>query len=391
MLYGFLLAADPGSADLATLSERYLERPLDADPAAQADTILSLYQTLRPQVESQKLAEVYETIDLPLIRVLARMEEIGIRVDPVQLGHMSGRMEEEIARLSAEIYEIAGKTFNINSPQQLGKVLFEDLNLPAPIKMGKGKVISTAADVLEDLAEEHAIASKVLEHRQLSKLKGTYADALPASDRSGDRPRAHHLQPDRRGHRAAVVVESQSAEHPDPHRTGPRNPRGFRSRAGLEADRRRLFADRAAAAGAHVARSGADGSVPQRRGHSHAHRRRSLGHPAADDHAASSAATRKPSISGSSTGRRRSDCRSQLGIDRKEAELYIRAYFERYAGVRRFIDNTIAEVRRTGMAVSLFGRRRPIPDMNSRNPARAQLRRAYGGEYAAARHRGRSD
>src|SRR5262249_52741288 len=76
--------------------------------------------------------------------------------------------------------ELAGKTFNINSPQQLGKVLFEDLNLPAPVKYGKGKTISTAADVLETLAEEHAIARTVLEYRQLAKLKGTYVDALPA-------------------------------------------------------------------------------------------------------------------------------------------------------------------------------------------------------------------
>ena len=285
MLYGFLLAADPGSADLAKLSERYLERPLDADPAAQADTILSLYQTLRPQVESQKLAEVYETIDLPLIRVLARMEEIGIRVDPVQLGHMSGRMEEEIARLSGEIFAIAGKTFNINSPQQLGKVLFEDLNLPAPTKMGKGKVISTAADVLEDLAEEHEIASKVLEHRQLSKLKGTYADALPLLiDPATGRV---HTTFNQAGAATGRLSSSnpESAEHPDPHRTGTRNPRRFRSRARLEADRRRLFADRAAPAGAHVPRPGADGSVPQRRGYPHPHRRRSHGDPAPDDHA----------------------------------------------------------------------------------------------------------
>ncbi len=83
---------------------------------------------------------MYETIDLPLVRVLARMEECGVRVDPDQLHVLSGRMEEEIARLSGEIYELAGKTFNINSPQQLGKVLFEDLNLPAPVKYGKGKV-----------------------------------------------------------------------------------------------------------------------------------------------------------------------------------------------------------------------------------------------------------
>src|ERR1700722_10095247 len=107
------------------------------------------------------------------------MEETGIRVDPDQLKVLSGRMEEEVSVLSAAIYELAGHPFNINSPQQLGKILFEEMNLPAPMKYGKGKVISTAADVLETLAEEHPIARKVLDYRQLAKLKGTYVDALP--------------------------------------------------------------------------------------------------------------------------------------------------------------------------------------------------------------------
>ncbi len=90
-----------------------------------------------------------------------------------------GQLDTDIQRLSAEIYELAGKPFNINSPVQLGKILFEELNLPAPVKYGKGKTISTAADVLEGLAAEHEIARKVLEYRQLAKLKGTYIDALP--------------------------------------------------------------------------------------------------------------------------------------------------------------------------------------------------------------------
>src|SRR5262249_40264030 len=139
-----------------------------------------LYERLHGEVESQKLMELYETIELPLIRVLARMESEGIRIDPEQLKVMSGMMEGELARLAGEIYELAGKTFNINSPQQLGKVLFEDLKLPSPVKYGKGKVISTAADVLENLAEEYPIAQRVLDYRQLAKLKGTYLDALPA-------------------------------------------------------------------------------------------------------------------------------------------------------------------------------------------------------------------
>src|SRR5947208_7664805 len=107
------------------------------------------------------------------------MELAGILIDATELKRLSGLMESQIARLTAEIHELAGKPFNISSPQQLGRVLFEDLKLPAPVKYGKGKTISTAADVLEDLAAEHEIVRKVLEYRQLSKLKGTYVDALP--------------------------------------------------------------------------------------------------------------------------------------------------------------------------------------------------------------------
>ncbi len=368
MLYGFLLTADPGSADLAKLSERYLERPLDADPAAQADTILSLYQTLRPQVESQNLTGVYDTIDLPLIRVLARMEETGIRVDPQQLGHMSRRMEEEIARLSSEICTIAGKVFNINSPQQLGKVLFEDLNLPAPTKMGKGKVISTAADVLEDLAAEHEIASKVLEHRQLSKLKGTYADALPLLiDPATGRVHTTFNQ-------AGAATGRLSSSNPNLQNIPIRTELGREIRATFvpEPGWKLIVADYSQIELRLLAHMSKDPVLTEAfRNGEDIHTRTAaevMGIPPL-------MITREQRNSAKAVnfgivyGQTPFGLAKQLGIDRKEAELYIRAYFERYAGVRRFIDNTIAEVRRTGMAVSLFGRHRPIPDMNSRNPA----------------------
>src|SRR5207248_8931119 len=112
-------------------------------------------------------------------RALARMERHGVRIDRTELQRLSTLMETEIARLTAEVHALAGKPFNISSPQQLGKILFEDLRLPAPVKYGKGKTISTAADVLEDLAEEYPIARKVLDYRGIVKLKGTYVDALP--------------------------------------------------------------------------------------------------------------------------------------------------------------------------------------------------------------------
>ncbi len=253
MLYGFLLNADPGGCGLDSLSEKYLGGRVNTELAARADAILQLHGRLRPQVEAMGLAELYETIDLPLVGVLARMETLGIRVDPGQLRRLSGHMDAEIARLSAEIYEISGRTFNINSPQQLGKVLFEDMGLPAPGKGAKGKAISTAADVLELLAVDYPVAGKVLEFRQVAKLKGTYADALPALiDPATGRVHSTFNQTG-----AATGRLSSSNPNlqniPDPHGIGTRDSRGVRTARGLESDCRGLFANRTSAAGAHVA------------------------------------------------------------------------------------------------------------------------------------------
>ncbi len=367
MLYGFLLSADPGACGLARLAETHLEEAMESDPAGQADTVLRLYQKLRPEVEASKLDELYESIDLPLTRVLARMEQAGILIDPKQLGVMSVRMEEEIAKLSAEIYELAGKTFNINSPQQLGKVLFEDLNLPAPVKAGKGKVISTAADVLEHLAEEFPIAAKVLSFRQTAKLKGTYVDALPALiDPATGRLHTTFNQ-------AGAATGRLSSSDPNLQNIPIRTAVGREIRA------------------AFVPRPGwklivADYSQIELRLLAHFSRDPVLVEAfrnGEDIHTRTAAEVfGVPPLMVTPEQRRNAKAvnfgivygqtpfglAQSLGIERKEAELYIRAYFERYAGVRKFIDATIAKVRRDGFVVSMFGRRRPIPDMNSRNP-----------------------
>ncbi len=368
MLYAFLISADPGSADLGKISEHFLQRPVDSDPASQADAILLLFQVLRPQIESQKLTDLYSSIDLPLVRVLARMEETGVRVDPAQLRHMSARMEEEIARLSGEIFGIAGKTFNINSPQQLGKVLFEDLKLPAPTKMGKGKVISTAADVLEDLAAQHEIARKVLDHRQLSKLKGTYADALPSLiDPSTGRVHTTFNQ-------AGAATGRLSSSNPNLQNIPIRTELGREIRATFvpEPGWKLIVADYSQIELRLLAHMSRDPVLTEAfRNGEDIHTRTAaevLGIPPlmiTPDQRRDAKAVNFGIVYGQTPF----GLSKQLGIDRKEAERYIHAYFERYAGVRRFIDDTIAEVRRTGMAVTLFGRRRPIPDMNSRNPA----------------------
>ena len=137
-------------------------------------------QALRREVEGAGLLKLYEEIDLPLVPVLARMEHAGVKIDRAALAEMSSRLEHEIDAKAKEIYQRSGSEFNISSPKQLGDVLFNKLNLPKPVKYGKGKTISTAVDVLEGLAEEHDVPRFVLEYRQLTKLKSTYVDALPA-------------------------------------------------------------------------------------------------------------------------------------------------------------------------------------------------------------------
>ncbi|MDQ2898855.1 MAG: DNA polymerase I [Acidobacteriota bacterium] len=366
-LYSFLLDADPSGSSLDQLVQRRFDLKLDGAAERQAVHLLDLHALLLPEIETRKLRDLYARIDLPLAPVLARMERAGIRVDTVELGRLSALMETEIARLTREIHQLAGKEFNIASPQQLGRVLFEDLNLPAPVKYGKGKTISTAADVLENLAADHEIVRKVLEYRQLTKLKGTYVDAIPA-----------------------LIDASTGRIHTSFNPTGAATGRLSSSNPNLQNIPIKTDLGREIRA-AFVPRDGwklliADYSQIELRLLAHMSRDRVLVEAfrnGEDIHTRTAAEVMGvPPMMVSRQERNNAKAvnfgivygispfglAAQLGISRKEAELYIRNYFERYAGVRTFIDATIEEVRRTGVAKTLFGRERPIPDMNSRNP-----------------------
>ncbi len=365
MLYGFLLSADPSGCSLSSLAEKYLEQTLEADPASHADATLALYRKLRPEVDSLGLGELYESIDLPLVRVLARMEETGIRVDPDQLKVLSGRMEEEISVLSSAIFELAGRPFNINSPQQLGKVLFEEMNLPSPVKYGKGKTVSTAADVLE--AMEHPIAQKILEYRQLAKLKGTYVDALPLSIDPGSE-RLHTTF-----NQTGAATGRLSSSNPNLQNIPIRTELGREIRAAFVPQRgwKLIVADYSQIELRLLAHMSRDAVLLDAfRNGEDIHTRTAaevFGVPplmVTSEHRRNAKAVNFGIVYGQTPF----GLSQSLGIERKEAELYIRAYFERYSGVRRWLDATIQDVRRDGVSVNLFGRRRPIPDMNSRNP-----------------------
>jgi DNA polymerase-1 len=367
MLYAFLLSADPGGCGCEVLAEKFLDRKLGAAVDMRADCALELAGRLAPEVDARGLRNLYDTIDYPLIGVLARMEEAGIRIEPAQLMSLSGRMDTEMNRLAAAIYSLAGREFNINSPQQLGKVLYEELKLPAPVKYGKGKTLSTAADILEALAAEHEVARLVLEYRQIAKLKGTYVDALPALIRP-DTGRLHTtFNP------VGAATGRLSSSNPNLQNIPIRTDLGREIRAAFVPREgwQLLVADYSQIELRLLAHFSGDPVLTEsfRRGE--------------DIHTRTAAEVfgvgplmvtpdmrriAKSVNFGIVYGQTPFGLATNLGIDRGEAERYIRSYFELYTGVRKWIDATIAEVRKTGVSRTLFGRERPIPDMNSRNP-----------------------
>ena len=366
MLYAFLLSADPSGCSGEVLAEKLLDRKLPPSADARADCTLEVQRKLAPEIDARGFRKLYDEIDYPLAGVLERMERTGIRVEPAQLALLSGRMDAAMQRLATDIYRLAGREFNINSPQQLGKVLYEEMNLPAPFKYGKGKTLSTAADILDALAVEHEIARLVLEYRQIAKLKGTYVDALPALiDPASGRVHTTFNQ-------AGAATGRLSSSNPNLQNIPIRTELGREIRAAFVPREgwRILAADYSQIELRLLAHFSGDKSLVEafRKGE--------------DIHTRTAAEVfgtgplmvtpemrraAKAVNFGIVYGQSPFGLATTLGIDKKEAERYIRNYFELYQGVRKWIDRTIEEVRESGVARTLFGRERPIPDMKSRN------------------------
>ena len=182
MLLSYALNPTHTTQTLADVAARHNQPAPGSLPSAAATTQV-LVTDLRMEAERCNVAKVYEDIDLPLAPVLYRMEKKGVRIDTGVLDHLSIRFGQEMERVGERIYSLAGRRFNINSPKQLGEVLFKEMGLPIPVKYGKGKTISTAVEVLEGLAETNEVPRLVLEFRHLSKLKSTYVDSLPLLSR----------------------------------------------------------------------------------------------------------------------------------------------------------------------------------------------------------------
>jgi DNA polymerase-1 len=378
MLYSYLVNPTHGSHILPDVTARFTNRALahaSKNPTATeianllpeaANAVHRLSSTLRAQIESANLTHIYETMDLPLVPVLLRMEQAGVRIDSAVLGEMSTRLAVEMDNLAERIYADSGHRFNINSPKQLGDVLFNKMLLPKPMKYGKGKVVSTAQDVLEELAEHHSVPALVLEYRQLSKLKSTYLDSLPQLTDSQGRVHTTFNQ-------VGTATGRLSSTNP--------NLQNIPVRTALGREIRAAFIP----APGNVLMS-ADYSQIELRLMAHfsqdpllldAYRTGKDIHTlTASEVFGVDAATmdketraRAKAVNfGIVYGISPFGLAAQLNIDQKTAKTYIETYFDRYKGVQRFIEETLESVRRDQSVKTYFGRVRPIPDIQSRNP-----------------------
>ena len=365
-LYSYLVDPTYSSHRLADVALRRFNLKLSGTLPEAADITGRLAVELRREVEEAGLLRLYEEIDLPLVPVLARMESAGVRIDRDALSALSVRLQREIDAKATEIYECCGSEFNINSPKQLGDVLFNKLNLPKPVKYGKGKMISTAVDVLETLSGTHEAPRLVLQYRQLSKLKSTYVDALPVllNSTSG---RLHTTFS-----QTGTATGRLSSANPNLQNIPIRTELGREIRAAFTADP------------GHVLLA-ADYSQIELRLLAHFSKDPLLveAYRNGDDiHTlTASQVFGVPPLMVTADHRRQAKVvnfgivyglspfglSQNLGIETSEAKQFINAYFEKYKGVRAFIDKTLEEARREQKVKTLFGRARPIPDINSKN------------------------
>ena len=351
-------------------------KPATQYAAEDADVTLRLWRILKPRLAREGLSTVYETLERPLPAVLAEMETAGVRIDPDRLKRLSSEFGLRMAELEAQAHEIAGRPFNIGSPRQIGEILFGELNLPGGKKTASGQW-GTDASVLEDLAHTHALPRVLLDWRQLSKLKGTYTDALTAAaDPATDRVHtSYQLAAATTGRLASSDPNLQNI--PIRTETGREIRQAFIAAPGhllISADYSQIELRLLA----HI------GDIPELK------RAFKAG---LDIHAATASEMFGVPVEGMpSETRRRAKAinfgivygisafglAAQLGIDQGEAGAYIKTYFDRFPGIRTYMDKTKAEVRQAGFVSTVFGRRIHIPAIQSQSGAERQF-----GERAA--------
>ncbi|MGV2980730.1 DNA polymerase I [Camelimonas sp. ID_303_24] len=336
--------------------------------AEDADVTLRLWRVLKPRLVAESKTQVYETLERPLVAVLAAMEERGVAIDRQMLSRLSGEFAQSLARLEDEVHELAGEKFNLGSPKQLGDILFGRMQLPGARKTPTGQW-ATGARFLEELADEgHELPRRILEWRQLAKLKSTYADALPGyvNAQTGRVHTSYSL--------AATTTGRLSSSEPNLQNIPVRTEEGRKIRQAFVAEPgcKLISADYSQIELrilAHIA------DIPQLR--------RAFAE-GVDIHAMTASEMFGVPVEGMDPMiRRRAKAinfgiiygisafglAAQLGIPREEAGAYIKRYFERFPGIRDYMDETKKACREQGYVTTLFGRVCHYPDIASSNPS----------------------
>ncbi|HEY8552104.1 MAG TPA: DNA polymerase I [Thermaerobacter sp.] len=350
------------------LEEGPADRP--GDPACRTPALLgrdaALCARLRPAVEAEiaarGLERVYREIELPLVPVLAAMEEAGIAVDRRQLEELGRLFTRRSQELAEQIYELAGERFNINSTQQLGQILFERLGLPVVKKTKTG--YSTDAEVLETLAAKHPIAELVLEYRSLVKLQGTYVDGL-----------AEHIGPDGRIHttfqQTVAATGRLSSTHPNLQNIPIRDEPGRSLRRAFVAPpgHRLVAADYSQIELRVLAHYSGDPGLLEAfaRGQDvHARTASEIFGVPLERVTPEQRRVAKAVNFGLAYGQTDFGLARALRIDRADARRFMDRYFERYPGVKRYMEETVRRARQEGEVSTLLGRRRPVPEIRHR-------------------------
>jgi len=339
--------------------------------AEDADITLRLHQTIFAQLEqTPELLKVYKEIELPLMPIIQHIERNGVKIDAEMLATQSKQLAERMAEIEQQSYEVAGEEFNLASPKQIQAIFFEKLELPVIRKTPKGQP-STAEDVLQELAEEFELPRLILEHRGLSKLKSTYTEKLPKLIDSNT-GRVHTSY-----HQTGAATGRMSSSDPNLQNIPVRSEEGRRIRKAFVADEGNCIL-------------AADYSQIELRIMAHLSADKSLlgAFKAGEDiHRATAAEVFDVPLDKVETEQRRAakainfgliygmsafGLAKQLNVTRYQAQDYIDLYFERYPGVKDYMDNTREQAHETGYVETLFGRRLYLPEINSRNGMRRQ-------------------
>jgi DNA polymerase-1 len=347
---------------------------LDAVPAVsllafaaeRADLPLTMASGLREDLAAGGLDGIYRDMELPLISILADIERAGVRVDVPALAQLGATMQQDLDRLSARIFEHAGGEFNVNSPKQLGEVLFDRLALPAPRKTGKTKTTSTAMDVLEELSQIHELPGLVLQWRSIQKLKGTYVDALPTlvHPQTG---RVHTTF-----NQAVAATGRLSSSDPNLQNIPVRTATGREIRAAFIAEpgHALISADYSQIELRVLAHLSDDAALIEafQRGED-IHDRTSERVFGANSGLDAHELRRRAKIINYALlyGKTAFTLAKDIGVPQAQAQAFIDAYFAGFPGVRAYIDRTLEDTRTSGVVKTITGRRRMMPELTSKN------------------------